>query len=167
MKIDKAKVIVLGFLCLVLLAVVFRERRQPKQLIQPVSENIDANLVGSWDTGCLVSNTDPVWTERHTMILNANGSGRHNRYSGVSCTLMTADSKDEFRWVVTKPGQIDMIYTVGMISGNTVYDIYKIASGSAVFGQGFCNCIPKNYKYGTSEKDRFDIFNDFLVYKKQ
>ena len=129
-------------------------------------EVLDQNLVGSWDTGCLVPDPSSPWAERHTMTIIANGTGVHKRSSGAACGTLTEDNVDNFHFTIPGQEKIDLSYTSGVASGNTVYDIYQITGKSLKFGHGFCNCTSESGKFGLSENDRFTKLNDFLVYKK-
>ena len=124
-------------------------------------------LIGNWDTGCLVPDLNSPWAERHTFIINANGTAVHKRYSGNSCVKLAEDTTDDLNWVIPSSGRINLSYNSGIGTGQTAYDIYEVSGNTLKFGHGFCNCVSSSGKYGLSEADRFTTLNNFLVYKKQ
>ncbi len=128
--------------------------------------SIDQNLIGNWDTGCLVPDPKSPWAERHTFSIKSDGTANHKRYSGNSCLKMAADQDDNGNFTVPSTGKINLSYTTGFAAGVTVYDIYQISGTTLKFGHGFCNCTG-NGKNGGSETDRFTAPNNFLLYKKQ
>lgn len=132
-----------------------------------VQGTVDQNLVGNWDTGCLVPDPNSPWAERHIFTINTNGTGNHKRSSGQTCDVLADDLDDNFNFVIPSLGQINLSYTSGIISGTTVYDIYQVSGNTLKFGHGFCNCASSGGKYGANESDRFVILNNFLAYKKQ
>lgn len=128
--------------------------------------SLDQNLVGDWDTGCLVPDPKSPWAERHTFAIKSDGTGHHTRYSGNSCATLASDLNDNVNFTSTGQEKINLSYTSGVAAGVTIYDIYQVAGNTLEFGHGFCNCVG-NGKLGNSEGDRYTALNDFLLYKKQ
>lgn len=134
---------------------------------QPASQaGIDQALVGNWATDCLIPDPNSPWAEKHTFTLNANGTGNHTRSSGQTCDKLTPDLDDNFNFTTPTPGQINLAYTSGMVSGMTIYDMYQASGNTLEFGHGFCNCTTTG-GLGTDEGSRLSRLNKFLVYKKQ
>lgn len=125
----------------------------------------DRNIVGSWDTGCLVPDTGSPWAERHTFIINSDGTAEHERFVGSSCKNLVKDPDDEFTYTIPILGKINLKYTS---DNSMIYDIYEVSDNELRFGHGFCNCTKFcSNTGGATEADRFTCLNDFLVYKKQ
>lgn len=133
------------------------------------SGQIDQNLIGNWDTGCLVPDTKSNWAERHTFTINSNGTANHKRYSGASCTTIAVDHDDDMTLSVPSAGKVNLAYSKGISTGTTVYDIYQVTASTLKFGHGFCNCTKDlaSNTFGQSENSRPALLNDFLTYKKQ
>jgi len=134
-----------------------------------VSKNVDPALVGNWDTGCLVPDSNSPWAERHTFTISSNGTANHKRYSGNSCAAIAEDHNDNINFTIPSSGKINLTYTSGIAAGSTSYDIYKVSGDTLRFGHGFCNCSKDlaTGDYGLTEATRFSLLNEFLVYKKQ
>lgn len=130
---------------------------------QKSSSGTDQNLVGNWDTGCLIPDKHSNWAERHTFEFSSNGAANHKRYSGSSCGNLSVDHDDKMTWEIVGSGKINLYYE----TGGKIYDIYEISGTTLKFGHGFCNCVSSGGTFGSSIGDRFVKLNDFLSYKKQ
>lgn len=129
------------------------------------SGKMDANLVGNWDTGCLIPDPDSPWAEEHTFTIDAKGKATHARKSGETCASLKQDNVNEFQISIPAPGQIDFIASNG--GGGNIYDMYSVSGNTLKFGHGFCNCSTLCSKSGGStEGDRISCLNNFLIYKK-
>ena len=128
---------------------------------------VDQDIVGEWDTGCLVPDPDSKWAERHTFTISSDGTANHKRYSGESCGTLAVDHDDDITYVIPEKGKINLTFVDLEPAGGASYDIYSVAGGVLKFGHGFCNCTPTDGNYGGSEAERFTRLNNFLAYKKQ
>ena len=88
-----------------------------------VITDTEPDLIGVWDTGCLIPDKSSPWAERHTITLNSNGTAIHKRQSGDTCATIVSDLTDDFNWVVPATGKIDLSYTSGGSSWSTNADV--------------------------------------------
>lgn len=132
------------------------------------SSTVDQNIVGNWDTGCLIPKIGDPWAERHTFTISSDGTANHKRYTGVNCDAMAVDHDDDMKLSVPSMGKVDISYTKGIAAGGKVYDVYQVSGNTLKFGHGFCNCT-KDLAGGTfgQSDDKRPSLNDFLAYKKQ
>lgn len=127
---------------------------------------IDQNLVGTWDTGCLVPDSNSPWSERHQFIIRADGTATHTRWSGddhnCSPTMTLTDN-----YILNFPGN-NQINLVSAEAKGTMYDIYQVSGSTLLFGHGFCNCsIAGSVDGGATAGGRFTRLNEFLKYQKK
>ncbi len=128
------------------------------------SAKIDPNLVGSWDTGCLIPKGNSDYAERHSFIFNSNGTANYKRYiGGRACNNLSLRNNHEMTWEIVGGNKINFVYG----TGGRIYDIYALSGNILKFGHGFCDCTDIGGKSGASDSDRFVLLNNFLVYKKQ
>ena len=126
---------------------------------------IDSNLVGNWDTGCLVPDPNSPWAEQHTFKIESNGNATHTRSTGDTCAGLKQDHFEEYQISIPSANQINLIAKTA--NEPSIYDIYAVSGNTLKFGHGFCNCSKLcSASGGSTEGDRISCLNDFLVYKK-
>lgn len=131
------------------------------------SGKIDQNLVGEWDTGCLVPDPNSPWAEQHHFSIKSDGTAIHTRKSGETCAGLNLDNTDAAKMTVPAAGEINIAFTSGVAAGTTIYDIYQVSGNTLLFGHGFCNCTDAgSASGGATAGDRFNRLNTFLSYKK-
>ena len=126
----------------------------------------DPQLIGTWKTPCLIPDSNSPWAEQHIFVINDDGTANHKRLSGENCDSLKQDTDENISYKITAIGKINLTYTDGKNSGQTIYDIYKATPVELRFGSGFCNCTSTEGKFGASDSDRFTKLNDYLIYKK-
>jgi len=127
------------------------------------SGKIDQNLVGTWDTGCLVPDPNSPWAEEHKFVISANGKAVHTRSSGESCAGLRSDGDQNYTITIPTKDQINLSSSEG-----TIYDIYSVAGNDLYFGHGFCSCSNAgSINGGATEAGRFTRLNQFLKYQKK
>ncbi|OGY24641.1 MAG: hypothetical protein A2Y57_00780 [Candidatus Woykebacteria bacterium RBG_13_40_7b] len=143
----------------------------------------DQNLVGTWESECLVPDPNSKWAEKHSIAINKDGTATHTRLSWDlnDCTTLDSSGKIVTQYKLTTPSAGKINFTVtgyensmmdaaqaAQMKGATIYDIYQVTGNTLKFGHGFRG-DQEAYgdKSGSSENDRFDTLNDFIAYKKQ
>lgn len=133
-----------------------------------VTGTIDQNLIGFWDTGCLIPKAGDPWAEQHTFAISSNGIANHRRLSGESCAALKEDHNENYNISFPASGQINFIPTDNNVEDEPdIYDIYEVTTTTLKFGHGFCNCTSTGGRFGLTAADRIVQLNEFLVYKKK
>lgn len=147
------------------------------------TENFDKNLVGTWESDCLVPDQESKWAEKHKFVINKDGTATHTRLDWAlnDCTTLqpTGTITDQFKLTIPLSGKINLAFVstentrmtadqISQYSGKTIYDIYQVSAGTLEFGHGFRgDNLAYSSKTGGSENDRFDSLNAFIVYRKK
>lgn len=148
------------------------------------TSKIDAALVGTWESDCLVPDLGSKWAEQHFFTFKADGIATHIRKSWFTtdCTTLQPELTitDTFKVVIPSTGKINLTWTaldnaqlasIGMSAsdyiGKTQYDIYKIAGNTLELGEGFRNDKAYTGPDGMSEVNRFTTLNEYIVYQKK
>ena len=128
----------------------------------------DPNLVGSWQTACLVPDPNSPWAEKHQFVIEGD-KATHTRWSddtgANNCDKPNMTLVDKYTYAVPASGQINFNDTE---KGTTFYDIYKVSSTSLEFGHGFRQSYAGANKIsGESAANRIDTLNTYLAYTKK
>lgn len=125
----------------------------------------DKDLIGSWDTGCLVPDPESAWAEQHQFEIRSDGTATHQRLSGDSCAVLSKDNvTHDYILVPLGNGQIDIYDSTGTAA---FYDIYEVTNTTLYFGHGFRDNYPSNITHGSTPEERINSLNTFIAYKKQ
>lgn len=125
---------------------------------------LDQQLVGTWESACLVPDPDSPWAEKHQFVFNADGTAVHTRWSNESgCTPATMTLTDVYRYQTPAAGQINLIDTE---KGATIYDIYQVSGNILYLGHGFRNDLPYSGSDGGSPAGRISTLNTYIKYQK-
>lgn len=152
--------------------------------ITDTSEKLtDKNLIGTWESDCLVPDQDSKWAEKHKFVINADGTATHTRQDWAmnDCTSVqpTGLITDQFELTIPLSGKINLTYTgvtnsrmdaaqLAQFAGQSIYDIYQVSGKTLEFGHGFRgDNLSYGGKTGSSESDRFDTLNSFIIYSKK
>lgn len=128
----------------------------------------DKNVIGKWDTGCLVPDPNSPWAERHTFVFESNGTATHTRSTGDSCLAeLKQDHKEVYNVTIPASGQINLVPTKDYPDEPSIYDIYNVSGNTLLLGHGFCNCTNAgSTNGGATESGRINRLNEFLKYQK-
>lgn len=143
----------------------------------------DQNLVGTWESDCLVPDPNSKWAEKHKFVILKDGTATHTRLDWElnDCTTLqpTGTITDQFKLTIPSSGKINLTYVssqnprmtesqAGQFAGAVIYDIYQVTGSTLEFGHGFRgDNLAYGSKTGGSDSDRFDSLNSFIVYKKK
>lgn len=128
----------------------------------------DDQLVGKWETGCLVPDPDSDWAEKHQFVIEGN-KATHTRWSNDTasrdCANPTMTLVNNYTITVPAGGQINLFDSEAQA---TIYDIYKVDGSNLLFGHGFRgDNATYSVNNGDSASTRIESLNPYLVYKKQ
>ncbi|MFA6099065.1 MAG: hypothetical protein WCV50_06045 [Patescibacteria group bacterium] len=126
--------------------------------------SVDAALVGTWESDCLVPDENSPWSEKHQFVINADGTAVHTRWSSGDHDCAPGDTLVNSYTIKTEQNQIDLN---DLENDAIIYDIYKIEGTTLRFGHGFRGdhlAYPQND--GTTSTLRIENLNDFIVYHK-
>lgn len=151
-----------------------------------VSSNFDKNLVGTWESECLVPKLDEKWAQKDQIIIKSDGTAIHTGWNWFmnDCTTLQPENTVVTGYNLSVPlsGKINFTYTAynnpqmsadlqktaKIEIGATFYDIYKVSGNTLEFGQGFRgDNLPYGAKFGGSDAERIDSLNSYIVYKKK
>lgn len=143
----------------------------------------DQNLVGSWQSECLVPDPESKWAEQHSFVIKKDGTATHTRkdWGMNDCTTLepTGTIVDTFKLTIPSVNKINLNYVssdnsrmtgaqASQFSGQIIYDIYQVSGNTLEFGHGFRgDDLAYGDRSGGSEGDRFDTLNTFIVYTKK
>lgn len=146
----------------------------------------DKNLVGTWESECLVPKLDEKWAEKHQIVIKSDGTATQTGWSWFmnDCTTLQPENTvvSQYNLAVPRNGKINFTYTgynnpqmsqelqktSKIAVGAIFYDIYQISNNSLKFGHGTRGDNESwGNKFGGSEAERIDSLNDFIVYKKK
>ena len=143
----------------------------------------DQNLVGTWESDCLVPDQNSKWAEKHKFVINADATAIHTRqdWEMTDCTTLTPAGTitDQYNITVPSSGKINFTYTdnsntrmntnqLGEIREKYIYDIYQVSGSTLLFGHGFRgDNLAYGSKTGGSESDRIDSLNNYIIYHKK
>lgn len=156
------------------------------QSTKSVSGNFDKNLVGTWESECLVPDPESKWAQKDQIIIKSDGTATHTGWNWFmnNCTTLQPENTvmTGYNLSIPSSGKINFTYTaynnpqmsadlqktakieIGAIS----YDIYKVSGNTLEFGQGFRgDNLPYGTKFGGSDTERIDSLNSYIVYKKK
>lgn len=142
---------------------------QGGNLQQATKGTADKNLVGTWETDCLVPKANEKWAEKHQFVIEGN-KAIHTRWSDWSgannCDKKSAMTLvNKYTYTVPASGQINLTDTE---NGITTFDMYAVNGPTLEFGHGFRLSYAGASKLnGETEANRIDTLNTYLVYKKQ
>ncbi|KKP92598.1 MAG: hypothetical protein UR98_C0022G0006 [Parcubacteria group bacterium GW2011_GWA1_36_12] len=141
---------------------------------------IDQNLVGTWESDCLVPDPGSKWAEKHKYVINSDGTAIHTRqdWEMNDCTSVqpTGLITDQIKLSIPSAGKIDQTIVSeensrsnpnAPASGMVMYDIYQVSGSTLEFGWGFRDDVPYDGKTGSSDGDRFTTLNSYIVYNKK
>lgn len=124
---------------------------------------LDPQLVGTWQSACLVPDPNSPWAEKHQFVFNSDGTAVHTRWSNdKTCQPATMTLTDVYRYQIPAAGQINLIDTE---KGMTIYDIYQVSGGTLYFGHGFRSGLPYSGD-GSSPSARIGTLNTYIKYQK-
>lgn len=124
---------------------------------------LDPQLVGIWESACLVPDPNSPWAEKHQFVFNADGTAAHTRWSNErGCTPATMTLADVYRYQIPAAGQINLVDTE---KGATIYDIYQVSGDTLYLGHGFRDNLPYSGS-GGSPSDRIGTLNTYIKYQK-
>lgn len=123
----------------------------------------DANLVGQWQTDCLVPDLNSPWAEQHFFSIRADGTATHIRknWDAAVCTDEGFPVTTEYAYSIPSSGKINLTSD----EGGLMLDMYELSDANSTlkFGHGFRN----NYAYGSSDSaGRPSSLNEYIIYKK-
>jgi len=123
------------------------------------------NLIGSWKSACLIPDEKSDYAEQHYFVFYANRTTIHTRetFYKKSCTGSSDTSINNYSYTIPSAGQINL---TDLVTGQTLYDIYQLQTGSLLFGHGFRNTLPYPATAGSSDSDRMSNLNQYIVYSK-
>lgn len=146
----------------------------------------DQNLVGTWESDCLVPDPESKWAEKHQIIIKSDGTATQTGWSWFinDCTTLQPENTviSQYKLSIPAAGKINFTYTgynnpqmsedlqkTSKISiGATFYDIYKVSGNTLEFGHGFRgDNLPYGSKFGGSDTERIDSLNSYINYKKK
>jgi hypothetical protein len=143
----------------------------------------DQALVGTWESECLVPDPGSKWAEKHKYVIKSDGTAVHTRQDWASTDCTTTEPSgtitDNLKLTIPSSGKINMTFTSSensrmdsaqssQYTGQTLYDIYKVSGSTLEFGWGFRgDNLAYGGKTGSSDADRFDTLNSFIVYNKK
>ncbi|MDD5039926.1 MAG: hypothetical protein PHY34_02140 [Patescibacteria group bacterium] len=124
--------------------------------------SVSNELLGSWQTDCLVPDPDSPWAEQHFFTFNDDSTAEHRcvSYDQASCAGEATTLVDLYSYSFPTTGQIDL---VDSDKGNYIKDIYQLSGNEVRFGHGFRNDTTSENKDST---DRITTLNAFIVYTK-
>ena len=129
-------------------------------------KSIGSELVGTWQTACLVPDPNSPWAEKHEFKIVGN-EATHTRWSDDSgnnnCSTPDTTIVNHYTYTIPAPGQINLTDTDQQ---ETMYDIYKVSDNTLEFGHGFRNST-QMVASGVNPATRINQLNTYLVYKKQ
>jgi len=132
------------------------------------SKNADSQIIGVWESECLIPDPESKWAEKHQFTLESEGTAVHIRWSNDTvtrdCDQPTTTLTNKYTYEIPSAGQIDLHDTE---EGVDTYDIYKISGNTLLFGHGFRNNVPYPSTHGTSSADRLNSLNTYIEYKKK
>jgi len=128
------------------------------------TKTTDKNLIGTWESDCLVPDSNSPWSEKHHFEFKADGTATHTRWSsdGNDCSA-SMTLTDTYKYTIPKAGQINL---QDMEKGATIYDIYSISGNTLKFGHGFRSNLPYPAGNGESASSRIESLNDYIIYNK-
>lgn len=135
-------------------------------VVEPGS--IDQNLVGTWETDCLVPVVGNKWAEKHQFVIE-DDKATHTRWSDDSgannCDKPNMTLVNRYTYTVPTNGQINFN---DIENGVSFFDIYKNEGSALEFGHGFRkDYTGANKINGDTEANRIDSLNVYLIYKKK
>lgn len=160
--------------------VIIKKRKDDKQIVpassaqnssSPSKESkkiANPELVGTWQTACLVPDTGSKWAEKHQFVIDG-AKATHTRWSddtgANNCDKPNTTLVNKYTYTVPASGQINLN---DLDNGVTVFDIYKVEGSTLEFGHGFrVNYSGANKINGDTEANRIDTLNTYLIYKKK
>ena len=133
-----------------------------------ITTKTDPQIIGIWESECLVPDQKSPWAEKHQFAIKSDGTAVHIRWSNDNsthnCSNPTMTLTDNYTFKIPASDQIDLYNSK---EGETIHDIYKISGNILLFGHGFRNNLvyPKNY--GETPSMRIESLNNYIVYKKK
>lgn len=124
---------------------------------------LDQQLVGTWESACLVPDPDSPWAEKHQFVFNADGTAVHTRWSNdKTCQPASMTLTNEYRYTIPQSGQINLL---DIAEGQTIYDIYQVSGSTLYLGHGFRSGLPYSGD-GSSPSARIGSLNTYIKYQK-
>lgn len=142
---------------------------------------IDQNLVGTWESDCLVPDPDSKWAEKHKYVIKSDGTATHTRqdWEMNDCTSVQPAGliTDQIKLSIPSVGKINQTIVSeensrpnpnAPASATIMYDIYQVSGNTLEFGWGFRgDNLAYDGKTGSTEGDRFTTLNSFIKYQKK
>lgn len=127
-----------------------------------------SELVGTWQTDCLVPVANNKWAEKHQFVIEGN-KATHTRWSDDTgkndCSKPDMTIANHYTYTIPVSGQINLTDTDQQLA---IYDIYKVSGSTLEFGHGFRqDYAGANKINGDTEANRIDSLNTYLVYTKK
>jgi len=130
---------------------------------------MDQQLIGTWVSACLIPDENSPWAEKHQFVISADGTAVHTRWSNDTqakdCASPTMTLTNNYKITIPASGQINLYDSEKQ---GTAYDIYQISGTTLLFGHGFRGdkaAYPAHQ--GSSEADRIESLNQFIIYSKK
>lgn len=122
-------------------------------------------LIGSWKSTCLIPDENSDYAEQHYFVFYANRTATHTRetFYKKTCTGSDMTLVNNYNYTIPTAGQINL---TDLTTGQTLYDIYMVQTGSLTFGHGFRNTLSYPATTGTSAADRMATLNQYIIYTK-
>ncbi|HLN18571.1 MAG TPA: hypothetical protein VK255_00185 [Patescibacteria group bacterium] len=144
-------------------------RSAPPGGVESKKNTVDPRIIGTWESDCLVPDLHSKWAEQHRIVINADGTAKHTRWSNDAsvkgnCKVNSMELNDDFTYTIPTQGKINFHW---ISAGGNMYDMYEVTASTILFGHGFRGDHAQwGNKSGGSEGDRFDTLNQFINYKK-
>ncbi|MFA5135655.1 MAG: hypothetical protein WC505_07785 [Patescibacteria group bacterium] len=123
---------------------------------------VASELVGSWQTDCLIPDMNSPWAEQHFFTFDTGGAAQHKRvsYYEPACTGSGDTMVDNYTYSLPGANQIDLI---DIEKDNTINDLYQLTGSELRFGHGYRNDTTSENKDASG---RITTLNNFIVYGK-
>lgn len=123
------------------------------------------NLIGYWKSACLIPDENSDYAEQHYFVFYPNRTATHTRetFYKKTCTGSDKTLNNNYSYTIPTSGQINL---TDLATGQTLYDMYQLQTGSLMFGHGFRNTFPYPSTIGVAESDRINTLNQYIVYTK-
>lgn len=127
----------------------------------PIGDN---ELLGYWESACLVPDPQSDWAERHSFEIDSQYAIHTiEEWYAPNCNGSGTTTIIEYSYEIPTKREINLTNT---ISGTVIYDIYEVSDGTLLLGHGFRNNLPYPDSVGLSEEDRISTLNDYIIYQK-
>lgn len=143
-------------------------QNETQQTADTTQGSADQNLIGTWETDCLVPVIDNKWAEKHQFVIKEN-KATHTRWSDDSgannCNKPNMTLVNKYTYTIPASSQINFN---DIENGVTFFDMYKVGGSTLEFGHGFRNDYTGANKIsGETEANRIDTLNTYLIYKRK